>query len=212
MRFNDFLESIPKIKKNPLPGEEAQLLLSPLERPKFSIDYKKNTTREAAVLALLYPKREITHIALIVRTTYDGAHSGQVAMPGGKAEIEDVSLAATAIRETEEEIGISQDRITLVKELTSVYVPTSDFRVYPFLAKADKIKDFKLQESEVADIIEMPVSQLISENNFTKTLVTISEYKSVEVPAFIYKDYIIWGATAMILSELKQLLIESVGL
>ena len=212
MKFSDFIESIPKIKKNPLPGEKAQLLLSPEARPRFHSAFKKDSTREASVLLLMYNKNEETHIALILRSSYGGAHSGQVAMPGGKAEKEDLSQWETALRETEEEIGIPRKQIEFIKALTSVYIPTSDFRVYPFLAKTEKIDKFKLQKNEVAAVIEMPVKQLLLPENNVNLTIQISKNTSIIAPAFVYEDYKIWGATAMMLSELKQLLIESVGL
>ena len=212
MKFSNFIESIPKIKKNPLPGEKAQLLLSPEARPRFHSNYRKDATREASVLSLLYPKGEETFIALILRASYGGAHSGQVAMPGGKTEEEDNSQWETALRETEEEIGVSKNKVEFIKALTSIYVPVSDFRVYPFLAKTEKIEKFTLQKDEVAAVIEMPVKHLLLPENRVSLNINISKNTSIVAPAFVYEDHKIWGATAMILSELKQLLVESVGL
>ncbi|WP_010521117.1 NUDIX hydrolase [Aquimarina agarivorans] len=183
--------------------------LSPKERVEFSKNYTTLKTREAGVMALLYPKKGVTYLVLILRTTYDGAHSGQVALPGGKREKSDYNLWETALREVEEEIGIRNSDITLIKPLTSLYVPTSDFRVYPFLATSTAVLQFTLQETEVAELIEMPLSYLIEHKKIDDVVIEVAKKKFLEVPAFEFKQQIIWGATAMILNELKQLLIDS---
>ncbi|WP_010182525.1 NUDIX hydrolase [Aquimarina agarilytica] len=209
MKFEKFLKGISKIEKNKLPGALAQMELSPKDRVQFSQNYVTTKTREAGVMALFYAKNEETFLALILRTTYDGAHSGQVALPGGKFESSDLSLWNTALREVEEEIGVAQQKVSFIKSLSSLYVPVSDFRIYPFIAKANEALTFHLQEEEVAKLIEMPLSYLIEQKEIKELFVDIGINKSLKVPAFEFEDHIIWGATGMILNELKQLLIDS---
>ncbi len=209
MKFDELVKSISKIEKNMLPGPQAQMQLSPKNRAQFSESYRTSKTRKAGVMALLFPKDGETYLALILRTTYDGAHSGQIALPGGKYELSDQSLWETALREVEEEIGVTQNKISLIKPLTSIYIPPSDFRVYPFLAKTNESLIFKLQEEEVAELIEMPLSYLIGQKEINEVTIEVVTNKLVKVPAFKFDKHIIWGATAMILNELKQLLIDS---
>ncbi len=209
MKFDEFVKSISKIEKNMLPGALAQMELSPKSRAQFSENYATSKTRKAGVMALVFPKNGEAYLALILRTTYDGAHSGQVALPGGKYELKDQLLWKTALREVEEEIGVAQNKISLIKPLTSLYIPPSDFRVHPFLAKANESLSFKLQQEEVAELIEMPIAYLIEQKEINEITIEAAAKKTVEVPAFVFGEHIIWGATAMILNELKQLLIDS---
>lgn len=130
MKFESFLEMVSKIRNLPLPGREVQLEMAPMDRIKElkEQDIIKKKPRQAAVMALLYPNgKNETHIILILRKTYKGVHSNQVGFPGGKVEQEDRDLAHTALRETEEEVGVPQDKITVVRKLTNIYIPPSNF-------------------------------------------------------------------------------------
>lgn len=209
MKFDFFLNIISKIEKIKVNTSLAHLEFLPENREQFALDYKTAKTRSAAVMPIIFPVKEEAHLALIVRTTYDGAHSGQVAFAGGSWEKEDDSFLETAFREVEEEIGVSKKELIYCKELTALYIPVSDFRVYPFLAYAKKPLTFIRQESEVSEIITFPLKELLSDG--VKQLVTISigNTKKIEAPAFVYKGYTVWGATAMILNELKQVIVKS---
>ncbi len=166
--------------------------------------------RHAAVLMLCYPKNGVAYLALILRPTYEGTHSGQVALPGGKVESFDIDYKAAALRETEEEIGVTLQSVTVLKPLTKVYVPPSNFWVHPFLGMTTTTPHFKLQEEEVAEIIEVPLAELLDDTYTTTQNISTSYASDIEVPCFKLKGYTVWGATAMMLSELKTLLNMSI--
>jgi 8-oxo-dGTP pyrophosphatase MutT (NUDIX family) len=180
--------------------------MAPLERvvslKNNSVDNKN--PRTAAVLMLCYPKNGKTHLVLIVRNSYQGVHSAQIAFPGGKFEQEDVDFAATAIRETHEEVGIHPNQIEVVKSFTQVYIPPSNFMVYPFLGICREEISFIPDPLEVAGIIELPITTFLSDTIVIETELKTSYANSIKVPAFEIENHIVWGATAMMLSELKE--------
>lgn len=208
MRFSDFLDLIPKILKLSLPGEQAHVKMAPPERVALlkSIDTSKLNLRNAAVMLLVYPKFDEAHLALILRNTYKGVHSSQIAFPGGKAETFDASFEQTALRETEEEIGVSKDQITVVRPLTNVYIPPSNFMVYPFLGYCAETPTFIRDPAEVAGIIEFPIKLFLDDQIVVNKSMETSYSKSIEVLSYKIDDDYVWGATAMMLSELKELL------
>lgn len=212
MKVEDFKNIVPKIEKKALKGLEAQLKLAPKDRINELSLIEDENTRNASVMALVYPKKGVMHLALILRTEYNGNHSGQVALPGGKQEAFDESHWHTAMREVEEEIGVVTTDVSLIKNLTPLYVPVSKFKVYPFLAQSKKELNFTLQVSEVADLIEIPLNYFVFESNIEQISVKTSASQQIKAPAFIYKNHTIWGATAMILSELKVLFVDSMDL
>ena len=206
MNFSDFLKYIPKIEKESLLSTEAHILMAPPERADFirklSINDKK--PRQAAVLMLFYPKNSQTHLVLIVRNSYPGIHSSQIAFPGGKVEPEDISIKHTALRETHEEIGIPSDKIEIVKAFSEVYIPPSNFLVFPFLGFSVDELNFTPDPSEVADIIELSLNDFLNEKNIVIKNMQTSYSENIDVPAFKIQEKFVWGATAMMLSELKE--------
>jgi 8-oxo-dGTP pyrophosphatase MutT (NUDIX family) len=145
-------------------------------------------------------------LALILRTSYNGVHSSQIAFPGGKVEEEDADLSHTALRETYEEIGIHPQNIKVVRPFTEVYIPPSNFMVYPFLGYSENELDFVLQEEEVAGLVEFPFADFMNDNIIVNTVMKTSYAGSIEVPGFQVNEHFVWGATAMMLSELKDTL------
>jgi 8-oxo-dGTP pyrophosphatase MutT (NUDIX family) len=157
-------------------------------------------------MMLFYPKNEITHLILIVRNTYPGIHSAQIAFPGGKVEETDSNFQDAALRETFEEIGVSSDKINVIRSFSSIYIPPSNFLVFPYLGVCNTELDFFLQNEEVAGIIELPLKMLLDDSIITIKTIDTSYAKSIKVPVFQIYDYTVWGATAMMLSELKDVL------
>ncbi len=211
MDFSDFLKYVPKIKQEKLLAEQAHLKMVPLERilDVEKINKNANKPRKAAVMMLIYPKNNKSHLALIVRNTYPGVHSAQIGFPGGKVELEDSTLTHTALRETHEEIGIHPDKIEVIKNFTTVFIPPSNFVVAPFLGISYSELEFIEQKEEVAGIIEFPLLDLLNEKTIVNKIMNTSYGNNIEVPTFKINDHYVWGATAMMMSELKEVIISS---
>lgn len=208
MDFQDFLKFVPNFAQAKLPAFEAHIKMAPLER----IDALKNgifenkKSRKAAVMMLFYPKNGSTHLVLIVRSSYNGTHSSQIAFPGGKFEPEDIDFANTALRETHEEIGILPTDIEIIRAFTELYIPPSNFMVHPFLGISREEISFIPDPGEVANIIELPLSVFLSDEIIISAEMVTSYAGKITVPAFKIEEHIVWGATAMMLSELKEVL------
>ena len=208
MRFEEFLKSVSKIKNIPLPAEVSHFKMVPPFRQELLKKQKEaiKKAKHAGVLSLFYPDEDMeTKFVLILRKTYKGVHSAQVAFPGGKLEAQDASLRDTALRETFEEVGVLESSINVIRELTDVYIPPSNFLVTPFIGFVDKRPVFDLNY-EVDKVIEVLVSDLLNDSNITSIKMSTSYMDNVNIPCFKLNDYIVWGATAMILSEIKELL------
>lgn len=209
MNFVDFLKVLPKISNLPLPGQTAQFLMAPMERVKElkAIDIAKLNPRQAGVMALFYPNDlGETTLVLMLRKTYKGVHSNQVGFPGGKVELEDANMTETALRETEEEIGVSRESITVMKKMTNIYIPPSNFWVQSFIGYVQEKPLFVPQESEVESLIYVPLTEFLSETSLVTTTLSTSYASEITVPAFELQGHVVWGATAMMLSEVKSLL------
>jgi 8-oxo-dGTP pyrophosphatase MutT (NUDIX family) len=209
MNFDEFLVSLSKIKNIPLPAEASQFKMSPPFRNELINSYKEamKNAKRAGVLAMFYPNAtNETHLALILRKTYRGVHSAQIGFPGGKYEDEDKTLKHTAIRETWEEIGVPEHQIKVIKQMTEVYIPPSNFYVQPFIGIAQNTPKFIKQDEEVEDIVEVSLAHFLDENNVCNKLVATSYTAKIEVPAYELNGHVVWGATAMMLSEIKDII------
>ena len=206
MDFQDFLKCIPKIEKEPLLADLAHQIMMPPEREELmkNLNIEDKNPKKAAVMMLFYPKNTKAHLVLILRNSYNGVHSSQIAFPGGKVELNDQSIVYAALRETEEEIGISIDKITIIKAFTQVYIPPSNFMVFPFLGYSNEELLFKPDPKEVAGILELSVVDFLDENAIVNQTMSTSYSIEIQVPAFKIKEHYVWGATAMMLSELKE--------
>lgn len=189
-----------------LPGEDAQYKLAPKQRIRPKIDWiQAQNPRRASVLICLFPNEfNILHLVLTKRHPYEGVHSAQVSFPGGSAEPEDLSPAHTAIREFYEEVGVEVKFHHILRHLTPLYIPPSNFLVNPYLAYLSQKPTWKIDPHEVAFTMEVPVSELISaEINQVEINV---RGEMLRTPAFVFQNEVVWGATAMMLSELRELL------
>ena len=206
MLFTEFINFVPKIVTQALPGVAAHIKMAPFERVSTlqQESYSKYSPRQSAVMMLFYAKDGEATLILIKRNTYPGIHSAQISFPGGKTESYDNSLQATALRETWEEIGVLQTDIDVVMAFTQIYIPPSNFLVAPFLGIAASELHFKPNADEVTELVELPLSVLLDDSTVIHTPMQTSYSQSSSVPAFKVGEHIIWGATAMILSELKE--------
>ncbi|MCZ4319412.1 CoA pyrophosphatase [Aequorivita viscosa] len=209
MDFRDFEKRIVKVTKMELPGETVQFKMAPMERLEEMKRVAKNinTAKRAGVMSLFYPSEDLeTRLILILRKTYKGVHSAQVGFPGGKLELIDENIQDAALRETEEEVGVPRNNIAVLKKLTEIYIPPSNFFVQPFLGITTEQPKFVPQEEEVEALIEVTLQDFMNDVNVTSQIITTSYAANLEVPAFSLNGHIVWGATAMMLNEVRELL------
>ncbi len=195
------------LSQTELGGFDAQKIYAPPYRSLLTHEeiLAKNP-KYAAVNILLYQKNEEWFFPLILRSHNEkDRHSGQISLPGGKKEEGDENFYMTAFRETWEEVGVEIQSLHLLKELSPIYIPPSNFFVYAYISVCDVCPLFELQENEVQEVIEVPLS-LIKNLPENPELIEMEGTKGYKVPVILYKEYKIWGATSMILSELHHLL------
>jgi 8-oxo-dGTP pyrophosphatase MutT (NUDIX family) len=192
--------------KNSLPGIRAHEEFAPY-RKRFE-NQSETIRKKAAVGVHLYPHKEEWHFLLIERSTYDGNHSAQMAFPGGKPETFDFHLEHTARRESAEELAIPVSSGEKITELSMVWIPVSSFEVSPFVFIHDQRPPISKNEREVAQYHEINLKDLLSEDSVSKRTIQVSkEVNMKDIPCFILNEKIVWGATALILAELKMLLL-----
>ncbi|MDB9836596.1 CoA pyrophosphatase [Flavobacteriaceae bacterium] len=184
--------------------------MAPLFRLQEIMDkpLNENEAKKAAVLILFYPDRNgITNFVLIERVVYSGVHSGQISFPGGKRDFEDKTFWDTALRETQEEVGVEPSDVKKIRELSKFYIPPSNFTVYPFVGFVSSKPAFVKEIKEVEKIIEIPLSKLLDAKNETKGIVSTSYVGEINVPMYVFENVQVWGATATILAEMKELIL-----
>lgn len=190
-----------------LPGHDAFLELSGYKRSDIEKARERDPSpRESAVLALIYPRENQPHILLMERPQYEGVHSGQISFPGGKREDQDASLQATALREFNEETG-ADPVVDVIGELTPVYIPPSKLLVTPFVGFTAEIGPLAPDPREVAGLIECSLDHLLQPDilKHREQYIKLMGGK-VQVPYFEIHGHAVWGATAMMIAELRQLL------
>lgn len=208
MNLEEVIQRLQSRLKEDLPGSLAHQDVLPVNRRNVEIK-DPSGHRESAVSILMCPKENGIETVFIKRPIYDGKHSGQIAFPGGKREDLDFDLEETARRECFEEIGFPQEAGVLIGQLTEVYIPVSNFVVYPYLFHTTEIPPLVLDPLEVDDVIHFDVLNLLDENAIKATDLRMSDgLIRKNIPYFDVKGSIVWGATALMLAELRVLLNE----
>ena len=210
MNYPERIKLLKERLQKPLPGLSAQermtgrVIATPVQAPP--------TAKPSAVLCLLFPKNNELYVLLMKRIEDNTAHSGQVSFPGGSFEAQyDTNLRATALREAQEEVGIMPGQVEILGALTSLYIPVSNFNVYPYVGFTQQRPEYHLNHQEVSYTMEVPLNNLLHADRKTMAEVISPVTPDIirKVNAYRLEDgTIIWGATAMIISELEVVLEE----
>lgn len=205
MNFADFTTSITKrLSEQALPGHtEIVQKMSP-NRLTLKVEPDEKT-RRSAILMMFYPKGDEIYLPLILRPQYDGVHGGQMAFPGGRVEQKDKDIQATALREAQEEIGIKAADVKIIRNLTELYIPPSNLLCQPVLGFMPYRPDFYPDEREVAGIFEVSISEILDPSIVQFKTVETRGIK-LETPCFVIQEQIVWGATALMIAELVEIL------
>jgi 8-oxo-dGTP pyrophosphatase MutT (NUDIX family) len=209
---NDFTTFIDKLKLNfqaPLPGRVAHVKMASETRLKFKMPSPNERTRESAVLILFYPYKNQIFIPLILRPPYDGVHGGQMAFPGGRVEKEDENLTRTALREAQEEIGVRLTDIKIIGQLTKLFIPPSNFYVQPVVGYMNSKPDFYPDAREVDKVFEVTLEEINNPEIIGRKMLNVKGIE-VDTPFYDIQNNTVWGATAMMISELLEVLNKEV--
>ena len=208
MQFHSFLEFVPKIQELPLPGLSEQLTMAPAMRKQL-LEKSIINPKNAAVICLFYKGIQgETSFYLIRRSSYPGVHSNQVGFPGGQIDPSDQTPWDAAKRELWEELGISAQQVTQIREITPLYIPPSHFWVYCFLAYSNVQTELNLDQNEVKEVISVSLSEFI---NTKKSYTNEVKGMGIETPIYILSDNTVWGATAMMLAEIKSIISQALN-
>ncbi len=201
--LSTYIQTLKKAFERPLPGVKEHERMMPKHHQ--LIQQPSLTPKQGSVLILIYQKGDQIYFPLMLRPNYNGVHGGQISLPGGKKEEKDRSFAATAIREAEEEIGVKSNEITVLGQLSELYVMASNFKVIPVVGYTESQPMFIPNPYEVEAIIEASIDELMNPEIIKSTTLNVRGFE-LETPYFDFSGNIVWGATAMILSEFKALL------
>lgn len=204
--FDWFKTELRTMLQEELPGMTAHQRMMPGNRPTLPDVEGDVSYRKSAVMALMYPDQGQISLLYIQRPTYEGHHSGQIAFPGGKMENADSDLLDTALRETHEEIGISRSEIEVLGEISPVVIPVSKYIVHPFVGWMNELPLLTLQQEEVAETLHFGIRYLLDPSNEVQRPVSVSSGIKMKVPCFEFDESIVWGATALMTSEIAHLL------
>jgi 8-oxo-dGTP pyrophosphatase MutT (NUDIX family) len=205
--LSEALHSLEKKLSKSKPGLKAQLGMCPNPRPGHQVYFDvESTSLKAGVLLLLYLRDNSLHLVLTRRTERVDFHKGQISLPGGKQE-EGEGLEDAALREAQEELEIDTDSIQILGKLTPLYIPPSNYCIYPVVAFSPNQPDFHPSQIEVAEVLEIPLDHLLGPQNIQRETWTLSDTE-VEVPFYAFGKHKIWGATAMVLSEFLEIVKE----
>lgn len=197
----EFLESA--LNEN-LPGKKAHQTMMPKGRS-LSIPKNEKKIKRSAVLILIYPEQDELQFCLTKRNEKLKHHPGQISFPGGKCESYEINPLDTALRETEEEIGVHPSDVKILGKLSELYISVSKFKIHPFVAWTPKKPIFNINRIEVDELISLPLNTILNKTN--KTIKTVKTVMGrIDVPCYFIGDKLVWGATSMMLAELELIL------
>lgn len=194
------IKSLIKALEPPLPGDAAHAFMEPSVRFTGTEPPDPLNARQSSVLILLYPSGDGFGIPFIQRADYPGVHGGQISLPGGKCEPGDQSFWDTALRETREELGVDTDEVAFLGQLSPLFIPNSNFVVYPQVGYLDQVPDFIPNSTEVAEVFQVPLGTFFDFANIKRFTRQVNG-NTIHAPYYDVDGRQIWGATAMIISE-----------
>lgn len=209
LKPEQFADSLSERLKQPLPGREAQLRMAhPLRLEELERYKPRPTAKKAGVAALVFAEGEKMKITLIARTVNPrDKHSGQISFPGGRIEDTDANIEEGTMRELFEEVGVASHQVRMLGPLTELYIPVSQYLVHPFLVYADARPDFVKQDGEVIDILTPDLHYFLNRDNVQRKDIQIGQdFILQNVPYYDVHGHVLWGATAMIIGELTELI------
>jgi 8-oxo-dGTP pyrophosphatase MutT (NUDIX family) len=190
-----------------LPGMISHLQLAPKERVTGIKEQKSSKNAKlSAVLLIMFKENKQLKIVFILRSVYDGVHSGQISFPGGKKDENDKDSIETALREAKEEVGIAIERKDILGKLTNLYIPNSNFIVEPYVAFVEKLNGLIPDQAEVQEIYRILLKDVLDKKAIQSKEVLFLNKRSILAPCFYINELKIWGATAMILNELVDII------
>ncbi len=188
------------------PGESAQYRMAPrLRRQEVALAPDPASARPSAVLVALFPETDQWHTIFIERGIYDGVHSGQIALPGGRMEPQDHTAEDTALREAEEEVALPRSAVRVLGRLTELYIPASGHVIQPVVGMVNERPELRPEPREVASVITVPLNRLFAPQSKDRRTRVVRGGFRLEAPHYLVDQHEIWGATAMIISELEHL-------
>lgn len=202
--FHTFADHLRQRLQKPLPGEVAHKKMASTARYRLGIKPNERT-RRSAVLICFYPYQNSIYLPLILRPQYDGVHAGQMAFPGGRMERIDENLTRTALREAQEEVGIRVSDVKVLGLLTELYIPPSNFYVQPVVGVLPYRPDFYPDPREVEAVVEVSLDTLLDETIVGDSQIEVRGVL-VDAPFYQIQGYRVWGATAMMISELLMVM------
>jgi 8-oxo-dGTP pyrophosphatase MutT (NUDIX family) len=204
MRIDEIRQQVRHALEEGLPGLEAQLALAPHLRPGWPAGGALEEARAAAALLVVFPRRDIAHLLLTLRASALPHHAAQISLPGGRVEPGE-TIEQAALREAHEETGLDPLHVEVLGSLTPIHIAVSGFMLHPVLGVAEREPRFQAAAREVERILEVPVADLLDETRFGWASVTRAGM-ALDVPCFRLAGEEVWGATAMVLAELRWLL------
>jgi 8-oxo-dGTP pyrophosphatase MutT (NUDIX family) len=202
MDFNSAIQKLKQFEIDEHVKQIAHMEVAPFRNLIISNSQVLNA-KKAAVLLLVHSHHNKAYFTLIERSSYDGVHSKQIALPGGKVENEDLNISDTALREAHEEVNIIPSDVQVITTLSNIYIPPSNFYITPILGISEKRPKYIAEEKEVNNILEIPLSALLNPSVLKQTTIK-SKKGNFKSPYLDLHNKIVWGATAMILNELKH--------